>query len=313
MSKVFKIAIDKMKIHTIIPIFLIIFLGCSIFINNFFSLSNMSNILSQNAAKGVLAVGMTFVVINGYFDLSVGSLMGLSSCLTIGLTPIIGLVPSILIAILIGLIVGLLNGLLITKAGINAFVVTLAEMIGIRGIVYIYTEKTLSGTSKLFYEFGKGSFIGIPNLVWIMLIFFAAGQAILHLTKQGRNTYAAGGNMNAAKNAGINVDKTIIGNFLFCSFSSAIAGIMYASKFNSASPTLGWPDTPVLAIAAVVLGGTKLSGGYGNMFYTFGGLITLGMVDNAMNLLKISSYFNTLITGIILILVLYLDKVIREK
>lgn len=313
MSNLFTWTTEKFRKNTIIPIFLIVFLVCSFFIDKFFSLGNFVNILGQNAEKGILAAGMTFVILNGYFDLSVGTLMGLTSCLTVGLTPVIGLIPSILLALCLGAAVGLINGLLVTKLKINAFIVTLAGMTIFRGITYMYTQQTVRGSSKAFYELSRGSFLGLPNPVWLCLAFILLGQAVLYFTRHGRNTYAAGGNMSSAQNAGINVDRTVILNFVICSFCAAVAGVMYASKFNSASPTLGWPDAHMLAIAAVVLGGTKLSGGDGNMFYTLGGLCTLGMINNAMNLLKLSSYYNTLVMGIILIIVLYMDIVLREQ
>lgn len=302
-----------MRRNTIIPIFLGVFLLASFFVSNFFSMENFINILGQNAAKGVLAVGMTFLILNGYFDLSAGTLMGLASCLLVGLTPYVGLTVAIGLVLLLGLMVGMLNGFMVTKLKINAFIVTMAGMTLWRGLTFIYTEQTLRNTSKGFYEFSRSSFLGLSYPVWLYIVFVIAGQVILRYSRHGRNTYAAGGNMNSAKNAGINVDRTVVTNFAVCSFCAAVAGVMYASKFNSASPTLGWPDAHMLAIAAVVLGGTKLSGGYGNMLYTFGGVLVLGFIDNIMNLLKLSSYYNTLVFGIILILVLYMDKVLREK
>lgn len=302
-----------MRSNTIIPIFLGVFLSASLFVGNFFSLENFINILGQNAAKGVMAVGMTFLILNGYFDLSARTLMGLASCLLVGITPSVGLFAAIVLMLLLGLAVGTLNGLMVTKLKINAFIVTMAGMTLWRGLTFIYTEQTIRNTSKGFYELSRNSFLGLSYPVWLCLIFVAAGQAVLRYSRHGRNTYAAGGNMNSAKNAGINVDRTVIINFAVCSLCAVVAGIMYASKFNSASPTLGWPDAHMLAIAAVVLGGTKLSGGYGNMLYTFGGVLVLGFIDNIMNLLKLSSYYNTLVFGIILILVLYMDKVLREK
>lgn len=307
------VLVEIMSRNSIIPIFLGVFLFAVLFVDNFFSVGNFVNILGQNAAKMVLATGMTFLILNGYFDLSAGTLMGLTSCLLVGLTPSIGLFPAILLMLLFGALVGVINGILVTKLKINAFIVTMAGMTLWRGLTFIYTEQTLRNVSKEFYEFSRGSFMGLANPVWLCLAFVAVGQLTLSYTRHGRNTYAAGGNMNSARNAGINVDRTVVINFAISSFCSAVAGIMYASKFNSASPTLGWPDAHMLAIAAVVLGGTKLSGGYGNMLYTFGGVLVLGMIDNIMNLLKLSSYYNTLVFGVILILVLYMDKVLHEN
>lgn len=301
------------KTHTIAPIFLSVFLLCSIFVRGFLSPSNMVNILNQNTAKCVLAAGMTFLILCGYFDLSVGTLMGLTSCLTIGLMPKLGLFPTLLLVLAIGLAAGFLNGFLVAKVGINAFIVTLVTMTIFRALCFIYTETSIGGTNETFYLFSRVRLLGIPSLVWLALALLLLGFFILRFTRHGRNTYAVGGNAQAAKNMGVNVSGTIICNFMICSLCASLAGIMYASKLNSALPTLGWPDAHMIAIASVVLGGTKLSGGYGSMLYTAFGVLALGMVDNVMNLLGLSSYYNTLVSGLILIGVLYLDKIIRRE
>ena len=302
------------KKNTIWIIFLAIMFIFSIMVDGFLSLNNLGNVFRQNCEKGVMAIGMTFLIINGYFDLSVGTLMGLTCALTIGLQAATGTIPAILISLVVGFAVGALNGFLVTRVGLNAFAVTLASMLGVRGVLYMFTqEKSLVGHDEAFADFGSGSFLGINNYVIIFVLLLIIAQLVLRYSRHGRNTYATGGNELVAANAGINTKRTTMINFIICSMAATFGGILYAAGMNAATPTLGWPDTHMTIIAIVVLGGTKLAGGYGNMFFTLGGLLSLGFIQNAMNLLNVQSYYNSLLTGTILILVLYLDKVIRPE
>ena len=208
----------------------------SIFVNGFFNGNNFVNIIEQNSAEGIMVIGMTFLIINGYFDLSVGTLMGLCASLAVGLQPL-GVLPAVSIALLVGFAVGMINGLLVAKVGINAFVVTLASMLGVRGFLYLYTqEQAIVGISDAFGDFGSGNFLGIPNLIIVFAVLLVIAQLVLRYTKHGRNTYATGGNENSASNAGINTQKTTIINFVICSLCAAAAGILYASKMNAATP-----------------------------------------------------------------------------
>ncbi len=303
-----------LKRNTIIPIFIVFFAVFSIFVDNFLTSRNLLSLLNQKAPMGVMAIGMTFLIINGYFDLSAGTLMGLCCTLTIGLQPYLGTVLSIIIALIAGILIGSLNGFLVSRVGMNAFVVTLASMQGTRGLNYLVSgERALTGIDAVFAELGKGKLLGLYNQIWLYIILMLLGIFILKYTKHGRDTYATGGNTLSSANAGINVKKVTYLNFTICSLTCSIAGIMYAARMNASVPTLGWPDLHMNVIAAVVLGGSKLSGGFGNLLYTLGGVLVLSFIDNALNLLNVQTYWSSLITGAILIFVLYLDKVLREK
>lgn len=303
--------VDFTKKYTIVPIMIFLIIILSITAEGFLSYFNMKNIIFQSTLYGVMGVGMTFLMINGFFDLSVGTVMSLSAALAIGLQPY-GLLVSIGAALATGIAFGLINGLLVTKAKLNAFVVTLAAMQGARGLVYIYTqENTLSGTSQTMVNFATKSYGGISILTWIMLILIFISEFVLRRTMHGRNTYATGGDEPAAKNAGINTDRTTILNFVLCSFMAALAGVLIAARMNSAMPTLGYPDTNMMVIACVVLGGTKITGGYGGMLYTLGGVITMGIIDNGLNLLGVQTYYAQVIMGTILILIILLDTQIK--
>jgi ribose transport system permease protein len=299
------------KKYTIVVIFFTLFFLFSITTKQFFTIRNLLNILEQSSTLGVICVGATFVMINGYRDLSVGMVMGLAANLAIGLQKDFGMF-GILFAIAAGVIVGLLNGYLVAKVKMNSFIVTLATMLGVRSITYIYTrENAVVNTIPWVAEFAAGKLLGIPNLAWIFLILIIIGELVLNFTIHGRNTYAAGGNAEAANYAGIDVDKTTITNFVICSLAAVLGGILTAARMNSAIPELGWPSAHFMVIVMIVLGGTKMSGGYGKMFFTLGGVLTIGMLQNFLNLQNVHTYLTTLFTGITLIIVLYLDKVIK--
>lgn len=300
--------------NTVVPILVIILLLASVFVPGFLTPRNLLNVLNQNAVKGIMAIGMTFVIINGYFDMSICTLISLTAALSCGLQSSIGLVPAILVSIAVGLAVGAINGFLVAKAGINAFVVTLALMLGCRSLSYMYSgEQSILATNDLFTDFGMGSIGGLSYISILFIVMVLIAFYVLRFTPHGRNTYAVGGNAGSAFNAGINCVKTTFINFVICGFTGALGGVLFAAQSGAASPPLGWPDMHMLVIAGVVLGGTKLTGGFGNIWYTCGGIIILGVVSNMMNLLNVQTYVSTLVTGVIMIGVLYLDKVLTER
>ena len=305
--------------NTIIPIFIVCFVIASIFVPGFFSVNNLFNIFNQNAMKGIMAIGMTFVIINSYFDMSLCTLVALAASLACGLeaTPI-GMIGGIIVALLVGMLIGSINGFLVAYARINTFVVTLAMMLGCRGIGYIYhaEESPMPSHTDLgwaFIDFGAAKVGPLSCISILYIILLVIAHFVLRYTTHGRNTYATGGNENAAFNAGINTRRTTFINFVVCGFTGALGGILYASFTGASAPTLGWPDMHMLVIAAVVLGGTKLTGGVGNIWYTLGGVMLLGIVNNIMNLLGVQTYVNRLVTGLIMIGVLYLDHIMMNK
>lgn len=304
--------------NTIVPIWVVFFVAASIIVYGFFNINNLFGVFNQNAMKGIMAIGMTFVIINGYFDMSLCTLVALAASLTCGLESSIGIIPAILVALLAGLIVGCINGALVAYARINAFVVTLAMMLGCRGVGYVYhaEQSFIPNHTKLgwaFIDFGAGKIGPLSYISIIFIILLLVAHYVLKYTSHGRNTYAVGGNENSAFNAGIDYKKTTFINFVICGVLGALGGVMYAAFLGSSVPVLGWPDMHMLVIAAVVLGGTKLTGGVGNIWYTLGGVTLLGMVDNVMNLLNVQTYVSRLVTGLIMIGVLYMDRVMMNK
>ena len=297
--------------HTIIPILFLFFLVASLLTNRFFTIGNFRNILTQCSINGIIALGATYLALNGYRDLSVGTVMGLSAALVIKLQPL-GTWLGIGVAVIVSLIVGLINGFLVVKVGINTFIATLATMLICRGSMYLYTDgRPLSGVDMSFADFGAGSVLGIPNLFIVFMSLLLLSYFILRYTNHGRSTYASGGNAESASHAGINVKRTSMINFVICSFCACLGGILMASRTYSFFPNMGWPDTHFMVIVMVVLGGTKMIGGIGNVFYTLGGVLVLAIFQNVFNLLHINPFYNPLFTGLILIGTLYIDSVIK--
>ena len=310
-GKKFKTFLER---NTVVPILVIILLLAAVFVPDFMTPRNLFNVLNQNAIKGIMAIGMTFVIINGYFDMSLCTLISLTAALSCGLQTSIGVIPAILVSLLVGVVVGAINGFLVAKAGINAFVVTLALMLGCRSLSYLYSqEQSILATDPLFIELGMGRIGGLSYISILFIVMLLIAHYVLRYTKHGRNTYAVGGNENSAFNAGINVTRTTFINFVICGFTGALGGILYAAQNGASSPPLGWPDMHMLVIAAVVLGGSKLTGGVGNIWYTCGGVMILGIVSNVMNLLNVQTYVSTMVTGLIMIGVLYLDKILTDR
>jgi ribose transport system permease protein len=273
----------------------------------FLSVFNLSNILLQSSTIGFIAIGMTFVIINGNIDLSVGSLLALTAVVSVGLQGY-GLVVALAAALLLGTAIGFLNGLIVVKTGITSFIVTLAAMIGVKGLVFAYTkEESLTAADQNFTNLGTATLGPIPVIALVYLVLTLAGEWWLRNTVHGRNAIAIGGNPEAARNAGIKVDRHIIINFALVGLLSAIAGITLAMQMGSATPVLG-TNYELWTITAVVLGGTNLRGGSGSVFGTFGGVLLIGILLNGMNLLNLDPLYVYIVLGCVLIGSLLIDK-----
>ena len=272
---------------------------------------NLTNILQQNAIIGIIACGMTFAIIIGGFDLSVGSTAAMASVVTAYV--IIessgnGVPLGIIAALATGLIVGSINGALIAFVRINPFVVTLGTMTIIRGLVFVATDATpLFGVPMGFTQLGLGKSFGVPNVAIVFLGVALLLGALLHQTRFGHHVFAAGGNARAAAVMGIRTDRIRFGSYLIASVCAAIAGVLLVGQTASGQPqaAMGYELT---AIAAVIVGGASLGGGRGRMIGTVAGVFLLGMVSNALNLLGVSPFWQPVATGLILIFAVGLDR-----
>jgi ribose transport system permease protein len=272
---------------------------------------NLLNLLRQVAINALIAFGMTFVILTGGIDLSVGAILALSSALMAGMI-VSGVDPmlAILVGCLLGAVMGAINGLLITKGKMAPFIATLATMTIFRGLTLVYTDGnpiTGLGESYMFQLFGRGYFLGIPVPAITMMLAFAAFWVILHKTPFGRKTYAIGGNEKAAIISGIKVTKVKVMIYSLAGLLAALAGAILTSRLNSAQPTAG-TSYELDAIAAVVLGGTSLSGGRGLIVGTLIGALIIGTLNNGLNLLGVSSFFQMVVKGIVILIAVLIDR-----
>ncbi|MBB2483066.1 ribose ABC transporter permease [Bacillus sp. APMAM] len=291
--------------------FIIIVIIVSILNPSFLQPLNILNLLRQIAINALIAFGMTFVILTGGIDLSVGSILALSSALMAGMM-VSGLDPilAIIIGSLLGGVMGRVNGLLITKGKMAPFIATLATMTVFRGLTLVYTDgNPITGlsNSRLFQLFGRGYQFGIPVPAITMIIAFVILYLILHKTSFGRKTYAIGGNEKAAMISGIKVTKVKVMIYSLAGVLSALAGAILTSRLDSAQPTAG-TSYELDAIAAVVLGGTSLSGGRGKIFGTLIGALIIGTLNNGLNLLGVSSFYQMVVKGIVILIAVLLDR-----
>ncbi|GLI83509.1 ribose ABC transporter permease RbsC [Rossellomorea marisflavi] len=290
---------------------LVLIVTVSIINPSFLEPLNLLNLLRQVAINALIAYGMTFVILTGGIDLSVGSILALSSALMAGMM-VSGLDPilAVLIGCILGAIMGAVNGLLITKGKMAPFIATLATMTMFRGLTLVYTDGnpiTGLGDNYAFQLFGRGYFLGIPVPAITMLLAFAILWVILHKTPFGRKTYAIGGNEKAALISGIKVSRVKIMIYSLAGLLAALAGAILTSRLNSAQPTAG-TSYELDAIAAVVLGGTSLSGGRGLIVGTLIGALIIGTLNNGLNLLGVSSFFQMVVKGIVIIIAVLIDR-----
>lgn len=273
----------------------------------FLSVGNLTNILVQTSTIGLIALGMTYVMINGNIDLSVGAILGLAASLAVGLQDY-GIPFAVIAALASGLLLGAINGLIVWRTGVNAFIVTLGAMIGIRGLIFVYTgEQSFYATNFAFSDFGTSSIGPFPVLAIIFLLCTLIMHLVLTRTAHGRNTFAVGGNPDASMDAGIRIGRHMMINFIIVGFFAALAGVLLSTQMGAATPNLG-RDYELWTITAVVLGGTKLTGGFGSITGTLGGVLAIGVLRNGMNLMQVPAFYVLVILGAILISVLIIDQ-----
>ena len=303
----------KKRLNKLGPLLALVVLVIFVTIMNpsFMSPTNLLNLLRQVSTNALIAFGMTFVIITGGIDLSVGSTLALSSALMAGLIAS-GLNPVLAmgVGLVLGAFLGACNGVMITKGKMAPFIATLATMTIYRGLTLVYTDGnpiTGIGDSFIFKYMGRGYLFGIPFPVVVMLIFFGVLYVLLHKMTFGRKTFALGGNEKAAFIAGIKSDRIKIAIYSISGLMAAVAGIIITSRLNSAQPTAG-NAYEMDAIASVVLGGTSLSGGRGRLVGTLIGALIIGTLNNGLNLLGVSSFYQQVVKGVVIIIAVLLDR-----
>ncbi|MCM3723645.1 ribose ABC transporter permease [Solibacillus isronensis] len=298
------------KLGPLLGLFLIVIV-ITILNPSFMTTDNVLNILRQVSISALIAFGMTFVILTGGIDLSVGSTLALTGAvaatmLASGIDPVL----TILAALLLGAVLGAVNGVIIAKGKVAPFIATLATMTIYRGLTLVYTDgRPVSdlGNEITFQMLGKGYFFGIPVPVCTMILAFIALYVIMHKTTFGRRVYAVGGNEAASKLSGINVDRVKIAVYSLTGMLAALSALILTSRLNSAQPTAG-TSYELDAIAAVVLGGTSLTGGKGWIFGTLVGALIIGVLNNGLNLIGVSSFFQQVVKGIVILIAVLIDR-----
>jgi ribose transport system permease protein len=288
-------------------IFVVLALECLVVgltTETFFTPSNLVNVLRQNTFIAILAAGMTFVILTGGIDLSVGAVVGLSGVICAGLLSSgVALPVSVLAGLAVGLAAGAFNGLAVTVLRVPTFVVTLAMMLIVRGAAFKYTDaRTVTGLPETFGALSGGTTASI-----IMLAVFVVSWVALTRTPFGRHVHAVGGNLQAAWLAGVRVTRVQFTVFAISGLTAGLAGVLVASRLNAGYPRAG-EYYELDAIAAVVVGGTSLFGGRGSVWGTLAGAFFIGILNNALNLFHVSTYDQLIVKGAVLLVATSLDR-----
>ncbi|PHJ53925.1 ribose ABC transporter permease [Nostoc linckia z18] len=303
-----------LEVAGILPILVLICILFTFLSPNFLTGGNLVNILRQASINIVLATGMTFVILTGGIDLSVGSMLAVSAvvALLVSLLPVIGwaALPAGLLA---GLLLGLLNGALITFLDVPPFIVTLGSLTALRGVAYLIAKGTTVINRDINFAWIGNSYIGpLPWLVIIALLTVAASWFVLRQTVLGVQIYAVGGNERAARLTGIKVNRVLLFVYGVSGLLSGLAGIMSASRLYSASGLLG-QGYELDAIAAVILGGTSFTGGIGTIGGTLLGALIIAVLNNGLTLLNMSFFWQLVVKGLVIIVAVMIDRLRRRS
>ena len=281
---------------------------------SFWTYNNITNLLRQGAMTAILAIGETFVIITGGIDLSVGAVVGFTSVIIAWLLthgyPIWG---ALIITLAFGLVIGVFHGFGITKLGLPPFIMTLATLTALRGIGLLITNgATISITNTDFTGFSRGDFLGVPNLFWMVVVVAIPGYIFLHHSRFGRYIFAIGSNMEAARLSGVNTTRMIYIAYMLSAFCAAFVGILLAARIGigNATSAEGWE---LQAIASSVIGGTSLFGAVGSIHGPLLGSFILTTINNGANLLNVNPFWQRIITGGLIIVIVYFDGLRRKK
>jgi ribose/xylose/arabinose/galactoside ABC-type transport system permease subunit len=283
--------------------------------SRFVSWININNVLVQGAVMTVIAIGMTFVIVSGGFDLSVGSVVALSGCIGAMVMLEAGILAGIVAGIAVGALVGLVNGWIVTRLDVNPFITTLGTMVIVRGVTFLITDaRPVTGEEGLpsaFTDFAVDRFLGIPWLVWLPILLIFVFSWLLHHTAYGVRIFATGGNTEAAFLAGVRVKRVRTSAYVWCGALAGLGGVMLASRLQSGQPTAGI-FYELTAIAAVVLGGASLYGGEGRLYKSVIGVFIMIVLANALNLANVHSYWQQVAVGVVIIAAASADRLRRR-
>jgi ribose/xylose/arabinose/galactoside ABC-type transport system permease subunit len=288
-------------------------IGLAIVEPTFIRSGNLRNILVTTSILVIPSIGMTLLITSGAFDLSVGSILGLTSAVTASLVPGSGVTVAVTAGLLVAAAVGVTNGLVVTKLGINPLIATLAMLTILRGAALVYTDgKDQLSSDPAFKVFSSGELLGVPVPVVLMLVVLAIAYYLLHQTRFGRHVIAIGSNDEAATNTGLHVDRIRITLFTIVAVTAGLWGIIVASQLQKGSAVLG-VGNELDVIAVVVIGGTALTGGTARLGGTLLGAALLVVMRNGLNLLNVSSFYQQIAVGVLLITAVALQGLFERR
>ncbi|HEY0034662.1 MAG TPA: ABC transporter permease [Devosia sp.] len=299
---------------TLVGLLVLLCVALSIATPNFATGNNISNLLRQGSMIAILAIGQTFVIITAGIDLSVGAIVGFSTVIVASL--IQSGVPvwiAILVTLVVGLLIGFFHAFGIVKMGLPPFIITLATLTSLRGIGLLMTNgSTINITDAGFNQFSRESFLGVPNLFWMVILVAVPAFVFLHLSKWGRYLYAVGSNPEAARLSGVSVPKMIYIAYGLSALCAAFVGIMLAARLGVGNATQG-EGWELQAIASSVIGGTSLFGAVGSVHGPLIGAFILATISNGANLLNVNSFWQRIITGALIIIIVFFDQLRRRN
>jgi ribose transport system permease protein len=291
---------------------IIVVVAAEIIYSRFLGTNNLRVVLTQTVPIGLVAVGMTVLMLSGAFDLSAGPTFALGAVVYAKLSNDMALSEAALVALLVGAGVGLVNGLITTKLRINSFITTLGTASIVTGAAFIYTDASPVTSSKTsFATLGASDWIGVPICVWLLIGFLVVSGLGLYYTKFGRSVYAIGGNLEASRLCGIRVDLLRVLCYVIASCCAVAGGIVLASQLTIVEPSVG-ANYSLEAIAIVIVGGTSLMGGEGAMWRTAVGMLILGAIANVLDAKAVDANWQSIVTGIVLIVAVCLDVLGRR-
>jgi ribose transport system permease protein len=298
---------------TLLALLVLLWIILSLATTSFASANNISNLLRQGSMIAILAVGQTFVIITGGIDLSVGAVVGFATVVAAMLINAgVPVFLAILITLLVGVAIGLFHGFGIVKMGLPPFIITLATLTSLRGIGLLITNgNSISINNDAFQEFSRNSFIGVPNLFWMVILVGIPAYIFLHHSRWGRYLFSVGSNAEASRLSGVNVQRTIYMAYTLSGLCAAFVGVLLASRIGIGNPTQaeGWE---LQAIASSVIGGTSLFGAVGSIHGPLLGAFILATINNGANLLNVNAFWQRIITGVLIIVIVYFDGLRRR-
>jgi ribose transport system permease protein len=285
----------------------------SVATTSFASANNIANLLRQGSMIAIMAVGQTFVIITGGIDLSVGAVVGFATVVVaMMINAGFPIWLAILVTLLVGVAIGMFHGFGIVRMGLPPFIITLATLTSLRGIGLLMTNgNSININSDTFTAFSRNSFIGIPNLFWMVILVGIPAYIFLHHSRWGRYLFSVGSNAEASRLSGVNVQRTIYMAYTLSGLCAAFVGVLLAARIGIGNPTQaeGWE---LQAIASSVIGGTSLFGAVGSVHGPLLGAFILATINNGANLLNVNSFWQRIITGALIIIIVYFDGLRRR-